>query len=48
MKGDDAMERTMNDMYIFTEGALSGFSLENDFVVSITQCEGVGYHFDKR
>lgn len=44
MKGDDAMERTMNDMNISTEGALNGISLENDFVVSITLCEGVGYH----
>lgn len=47
-KGDDAIEKTMNDMYISTEGGLNGISLENELVASITLCERVGYHFDKK
>lgn len=47
-KGDDVIERTLNDMYISTEGGLNGISLENELVVSITLCERVGYHFDKK
>lgn len=47
-KRNDVIERTMNDMYISTEGGLNGISLENELVVSITLCERVGYHFDKK
>lgn len=42
------MERIMNDTYISAEGGLNGISLENKLVVSITLCERVGYHFDKK
>lgn len=47
-KGNGAIERIMNDMYISAEGGLNGISLENELVVSITLCERVGYHFVKK